>query len=101
MSSVMMAPDDEDIQVPVPELLEIVLDRGASDLHLTAGAPPTIRLHGDLIRLVDYPVLSPRALQGMIYAILPPKRRGRLGARLGLARTNALPARAGLGATWS
>src|SRR5881397_2171768 len=94
MSSVMMAPDDEDIQVPVPELLEIVLDRGASDLHLTAGAPPTIRLHGDLIRLVDYPILSPRALQGMIYAILPQKMRERLEGELELDMSYSLPGKA-------
>jgi twitching motility protein PilT len=90
----MRAPDDEDIQVPVPELLEIVLERRASDLHLTAGAPPTIRLHGDLIRLVDYPILSPRALQGMIYAILPQKMRERLEGELELDMSYALPGKA-------
>ena len=94
MGSVMMAPDDEDIQVPVPELLEIVLERGASDLHLTAGAPPTIRLHGDLIRLVDYRILSPRALRGMIYAILPQKMRERLEQELELDMSYALPGKA-------
>jgi len=94
MGSVMMAPDDEDVQVPVPELLEIVLERGASDLHLTAGAPPTIRLHGDLIRLVDYQILSPRALQGMIYAILPQKMRERLEQELELDMSYALPGKA-------
>src|SRR6266511_656213 len=94
MSSVMRAPDEEDTQVPVPELLEIVLERGASDLHLTAGAPPTIRLHGDLIRLVDYPILSPRALQGMIYAILPQKMRERLEGELELDMSYALPGKA-------
>jgi twitching motility protein PilT len=90
----MRAPDEEDIQVPVPELLEIVLERRASDLHLTAGAPPTIRLHGDLIRLVDYPILSPRALQGMIYAILPQKMRERLEGELELDMSYALPGKA-------
>ena len=90
----MRAPDEEDTQVPVPELLEIVLERGASDLHLTAGAPPTIRLHGDLIRLVDYPILSPRALQGMIYAILPQKMRERLEGELELDMSYALPGKA-------
>ena len=94
MGSVMMAPDDEYVQVPVPELLEIVLERGASDLHLTAGAPPTIRLHGDLIRLVDYQILSPRALQGMIYAILPQKMRERLEQELELDMSYALPGKA-------
>jgi twitching motility protein PilT len=90
----MRAPDEEDIQVPVPELLEIVLERRASDLHLTAGAPPTIRLHGDLIRLVDYPILSPRSLQGMIYAILPQKMRERLEGDLELDMSYALPGKA-------
>jgi twitching motility protein PilT len=89
-----MAPDDEDIHVAVTELLEIVLERGASDLHLTAGAPPTIRVHGDLIRLVDYPILSPRALQGMIYAILPQKMRERLEQELELDMSYALPGKA-------
>ena len=94
MSSVTMAPDNDDIQIPVPELLEIVLERGASDLHMTAGAPPTIRLYGDLIRLVDYPILSPRALQGMIYAILPQKMRERLEQELELDMSYALPGKA-------
>jgi twitching motility protein PilT len=94
MSSVISAKDDEHIQVPVTELLEIVLERGASDLHLTAGAPPTIRLHGDLIRLVDYPILSPRALQGMIYAILPQRLRERLEGELELDMSYALPGKA-------
>jgi len=94
MSSVMTAPDDGDIQVPVSELLEIVLERGASDLHVTVGAPPTIRLHGDLIRLVDYPILSPRTLQGMIYAILPQKMRERLEGELELDMSYALPGKA-------
>ncbi len=90
----MRAPDETDVQIPVPELLEIVLDQGASDLHLTAGAPPTIRLHGDLIRLTDYPVLAPRALQGMIYAILPQKMRERLEGELELDMSYALPGKA-------
>jgi len=94
MSSLTRAPDDEDLQVPVSELLEIVLERGASDLHITAGAPPTIRLHGDLIRLVDYPILSPRTLQGMIYAILPQKMRERLEGELELDMSYALPGKA-------
>jgi len=89
-----MAPEDEELQVPVPELLEIVLERGASDLHLTVGAPPTIRLHGDLIRLEGYPILSPRGLQGMIYAILPQKMRERLEQELELDMSYALPGKA-------
>src|ERR671938_1392685 len=87
-------PHQEDPQVPVPELLEVVLERGASDLHLTAGAPPTIRLHGDLVRLEEYPILTPRALQGMIYAILPQKMRERFEQELELDMSYSLPGRA-------
>ncbi len=94
MSTMPTAPGEEEIQVPVLELLEIVLERGASDLHLTVGTPPTIRLHGDLIRLEDYPVLTPRGLQGMIYAILPQKMRERLEQDLELDMSYALPGRA-------
>src|ERR687891_941724 len=41
-------------EVPIPELLEVVIDRGASDLHLTTGSPPVIRMNGVLHRLEDY-----------------------------------------------
>jgi twitching motility protein PilT len=87
-------PHREDAQVPIPELLEQVLDRGASDLHLTAGAPPVIRLHGELERLDDYPILTPKALQGMIYAILAQKMRERLEQELELDMSYSLPQKA-------
>jgi twitching motility protein PilT len=89
-----MAPEEQEVAVPVPELLEVVLERGASDLHLTVGAPPTIRLHGDLIRLEEYPVMTPKGLQGMIYAILPQKARERLEQELELDMSYALPGKA-------
>ncbi len=65
-----------------------------SDLHLTAGAPPVVRVHGELERLEGYPALSPRALQGMIYAILPQKLRERFEQELELDMSYSLPGRA-------
>jgi twitching motility protein PilT len=89
------APEQEtDLQVPVPELLGRLLELNGSDLHLTAGAPPTIRVHGDLERLEEYPALTPRALQGMIYAILPQKMRERFEQELELDMSYSLPGRA-------
>src|SRR5215210_9369447 len=85
---------DEDVQVPVPELLSKVLDREASDLHLTAGVQPVVRVHGDLERMEEYPVLTPRALQGMIYAILPQKMREKFEQELELDMSYALPGKA-------
>jgi len=37
--------------VQIDKLLELVIEKGASDLHLTVGAPPMVRLHGGLKRL--------------------------------------------------
>ena len=65
-----------------------------SDLHLTAGSPPVVRVHGDLERVEGYPALSPRALQGMIYAILPQKLRERFEQELELDMSYSLPGRA-------
>ena len=70
-----MVAEEHDIQVPVPELLGALLDRAGSDLHLTAGTPPVVRVHGELEAIPNYPELTPRGLQGMIYAILPQKLR--------------------------
>jgi twitching motility protein PilT len=89
-----VAPEQDDIQVPVPELLGRLLDANGSDLHLTSGTPPVIRVHGELERLEDYPILTPRALQGMIYAILPQKMRERFEQELELDMSYSLPGRA-------
>jgi twitching motility protein PilT len=90
----MVAPPEDDVQVPVPELLGKLLEMEGSDLHLTAGTPPTVRVHGELERLTDYPPLTPRALQGMIYAILPQKMRERFEQELELDMSYSLPGRA-------
>jgi twitching motility protein PilT len=80
--------------VPIPELLELVLGQGASDLHLTVGSKPVVRLHGDLQRLDPYPVLTQAGLRAMIYAILPQRRREQLEQDLELDMSYSLPGRA-------
>ena len=89
-----VAPPEDDLQVPIPELLGKLLEANGSDLHLTAGTPPTVRVHGELERLEEYPPLTPRALQGMIYAILPQKMRERFEQELELDMSYSLPGRA-------
>ena len=51
-------------------------------------------MHGELERLEKYPELTPRALQGMIYAILPQKLRERLEQELELDMSYSLPGQA-------
>jgi twitching motility protein PilT len=59
------------------DVLLQVMDRNASDLHLTAGSQPMIRHHGKLHAL-DYPVLTPQMTREVIYSILTNDQRQRL-----------------------
>ena len=52
------------------ELLQIVLKENASDLHLTVGRRPTIRVSGGLVELTKYPTLTADATRDLIFAIL-------------------------------
>ncbi|MGB9760910.1 MAG: type IV pilus twitching motility protein PilT [Caldimicrobium sp.] len=49
---------------------KLVVDTGASDLHLSVGNPPLLRLHGDLQR-VKYKNLEEEELREMLYEIIP------------------------------
>ena len=81
-------------EVGVNELLEQVLARGASDLHITAGAPPVIRVNGTLVPLTQYQKMMPDQLRRMIYGILTQKQRERLESELELDISYALPGKA-------
>ena len=50
------------------DLLQVVVDEGASDLHLEVGVPPIIRLHGALIHM-DLPLLTPEDTETLMKAI--------------------------------
>lgn len=39
------------MDIEMDDLLNLVVDEGASDLHLTVGSPPVLRVHGDLVPL--------------------------------------------------
>ena len=52
------------------ELLTILVDRGGSDLHLTTGTYPQIRLHGRLVPLTEFEVLTPQDTQRLSYSVL-------------------------------
>jgi twitching motility protein PilT len=54
----------------VDRLLETCIKRGASDLHLTVGRPPTLRLHGRL-RALETKVLAPEDTVSLMKAITP------------------------------
>jgi len=56
-------------EVGIADLLEDATKRRASDLHLTAGLPPLLRVDGRLVPL-DYESLTPRETQRLVYDIL-------------------------------
>jgi twitching motility protein PilT len=53
----------------IDTLLERVVELGASDLHLTAGSKPAVRLHGHLELLEDFPELNPDSTRELVYRI--------------------------------
>ncbi|HXV32486.1 MAG TPA: type IV pilus twitching motility protein PilT [Gaiellaceae bacterium] len=54
----------------VDDLLEQVVIQGASDLHVTVGSEPVVRVNGRLERLEEFARLSPEDTQRMLYRIL-------------------------------
>ena len=55
--------------VTIEELLQIMVQRRGSDLHVTAGAPPKIRVD-DNLGSTEHDVLTPEATQKIIYSFL-------------------------------
>ena len=57
------------------DILLKVVEHKASDLHITSGAPPTIRVRGSLVPLDGMPNLTPTDTREIIYAILSSSQR--------------------------
>jgi twitching motility protein PilT len=76
----------------VDVLLE-VLERDASDLHLSVGSPPIIRNNGVLERL-DYPRLSANDTRELVYSILSQDQRQRLENEWEIDFSYSVPGRA-------
>ncbi len=59
--------------MPIPslsDLLKRMVDAGGSDLHITTGSPPRIRIHGELKPCEDLPTLGPADTKQLAYSIL-------------------------------
>ncbi|NWF76134.1 MAG: type IV pilus twitching motility protein PilT [Nitrospirae bacterium] len=51
------------------DLLKMMIEKNASDLHITTGSPPRLRIDGRLIN-IDHPQLSPADTKSLCYSIL-------------------------------
>jgi twitching motility protein PilT len=58
----------------LPELLQTMVELGGSDLHLSVGAAPVVRVDGRLRRL-ERPVLTPGEIEALCYGLLSPSER--------------------------
>ena len=64
-----------DYKKELEDLVVIVTQEGASDLHLTAGRHPSIRVSGDLIPVVKKPILMPEDTLGLVMSALSDENR--------------------------
>jgi len=62
----------------IDELLSGMHELGASDLHVAAGSPPLVRVHGELHPLEELGALEPDDTQELLYRILSTEQQKRL-----------------------
>ncbi|NLG36012.1 MAG: Flp pilus assembly complex ATPase component TadA, partial [Lentisphaerae bacterium] len=95
----------------IDKLLEIMVKREASDLHLTTGQRPVVRIHGVITPLADEPVLTSDAVQAFLDPITHEDNRKQLAAEwdtdfaykvegLGRFRVNGFHDMCGVGAVF-
>ncbi len=82
------------MDIDFADLLMEVVSRRASDLHITAGAHPTVRVRGHLTPLEDYPKLSGSDTREIVYSILNNDQRQRLETNWQLDFAYSIPGHA-------
>jgi twitching motility protein PilT len=82
------------MNIDFADILLEVIDRRASDLHLTAGSPPMVRTRGRLTPLEGFPILTPADTREVVYSILSNDQRQRLETNWQLDFAYAIPGRA-------
>lgn len=94
----------------INQLFQIMVEQGASDLHITAGSPPYLRLHGSMVPM-NFKELSSQDVQGLVFEILNEKQKKSFVEKweldtayavpgLGRFRCNVFMQRKGLGAVF-
>jgi twitching motility protein PilT len=65
----------KEAQAQMLALMEAMLARGASDLHLSSETLPHMRIDGDMVPIEEYGLITPGRLKAMIFSIAPEKNR--------------------------
>ncbi len=58
----------------INKLFELMIAQNASDLHLSAGSPPYLRIHGEMVR-TEHPALDSKGVQTLLFEILTEKQK--------------------------
>ncbi len=75
----------------VDDLLRHMIDIGGSDLHITVGSPPGIRVRGEVTPVEDQKVLTPKDTQEMLLSLLSEEQRRRFETELELDFAYSIP----------
>jgi twitching motility protein PilT len=75
----------------IDELLEIVVERRASDLHITAGSAPAIRVNGKIERLHEFGELTPTKTRKLLYGVINTQQQKDLEDRKNIDLSYPLP----------
>lgn len=60
--------------ITMRQLLEEMVQRNSTDLHLTTGAPPMYRIDGELVP-TNYEIMTPELIQNLVYSVLNDQQR--------------------------
>src|SRR6478609_11615627 len=72
-------------------VLTKMVESRASDVHLTSGFPPAVRVRGRIVPMDDYPPLSPQDTRDIVYSILNDSQRKRFENQQQLDFAYAIP----------
>jgi twitching motility protein PilT len=65
-------------EIRLVEILHKAAALNASDIHITAGSRPVVRIDGKIAPLMEYPILTPEMTQRLIYSVMSEKHRKQL-----------------------
>ena len=75
----------------IDHLLEQMVTLKASDLHITVGTPPAIRVNGDVRRLDEYPALDAEQTQQLLYRVLSSEQQKQLEIKRQIDFAHSVP----------
>ena len=75
----------------IDELLSVMVEHNASDLHLAAGSPPVIRVNGRLQRVPELEKLAPEDTRTIVYRILSTEQQKLLETRRQIDFSYSIP----------